>query len=251
MSSYDYFGFEKVPKPEKEKRVQDVFSSVAHHYDLMNDLMSFGLHRIWKKHLLSELIGATKDNILLDVAGGTGDVAIGFLENSGARAIVCDLNHSMLLSGKQKVIDQNKIHLNLDWVHGSAENLPFPDSCFDYCTISFGIRNVTNINKALSEIHRVLKPGGKFACLEFSDIDHGSVKRFYDLYSFKIIPKIGALITGSRAPYQYLVESIRKFPNSSKFASLIEKAGFQSVAFRKMTFGIVAIHKGIKYRASA
>jgi demethylmenaquinone methyltransferase/2-methoxy-6-polyprenyl-1,4-benzoquinol methylase len=234
------FGFKDVEAGEKEPLVQGVFSSVASKYDLMNDLMSFGLHKSWKQDLINEM-SPSKDDILLDVAGGTGDVAHRFLKAGGGSAVVVDLNEQMLEAGKAKFSDSR-----LAWVHANAEQLPFADESFDYYTISFGIRNVTNMDRALLEAFRVLKPMGKFLCLEFSQVNTPILSKLYDLYSFNVIPKIGKVIAGDEGAYQYLVESIKNFEPAPRFAKLIENAGFYDVDYIKLTFGVVAIHFGYK-----
>jgi demethylmenaquinone methyltransferase/2-methoxy-6-polyprenyl-1,4-benzoquinol methylase len=234
------FGFKEVEAFQKESLVQGVFSSVAPKYDIMNDLMSFGLHKIWKRDLISE-ISPSGGDILLDVAGGTGDVAHRFLQAGGSSAVVVDLNEEMLKEGQAKLSDPR-----LSWVHANAEALPFEDNSFDYYTISFGIRNVTNIDKALAEAYRVLKPMGKFLCLEFSQVNTPVLSRLYDFYSFNIIPKIGKMVAGDEEAYRYLVESIKNFEPAPRFAKLIEHAGFESVGYTKLTFGVVAIHVGYK-----
>jgi demethylmenaquinone methyltransferase/2-methoxy-6-polyprenyl-1,4-benzoquinol methylase len=235
-----HFGFQEVELNKKEGLVQGVFSKVAQKYDLMNDIMSFGMHHSWKDELITELMpfaGST----LLDVAGGTGDIAQRFLKSGGGEVIVCDLNKEMLEEGKKKYPGPT-----IKWVHGNAQSLPFADDSFDYYTISFGIRNVSEIDKALQEAYRVLKPGGKFVCLELSNVANPLLRRFYDFYSFKIIPFIGGKITGDSGSYQYLVESVRRFPKALQFAKMIEDAGFDLVSFRKMAFGVVALHSGFK-----
>jgi demethylmenaquinone methyltransferase / 2-methoxy-6-polyprenyl-1,4-benzoquinol methylase len=232
------FGFKKVAKDRKQKLVQNVFSSVASKYDIMNDFMSFGLHRLWKKTLINEL-SPSFNEILLDLAGGTGDIANGFLKAGGGSTVVADLNRKMLDVGKKNLPDAR-----IEWVHANAEDLPFADNVFDYCTISFGIRNVTDIDKALREAHRVLKYTGKFVCLEFSNVTNASLAKLYDRYSLNIIPYIGEKITGDREAYRYLVESIRKFPKATQFANMMKNAGFKNVEFIKLTCGIVALHIG-------
>ncbi len=240
MSSKTHFGFKEVETEKKQTMVQGVFSTVASKYDIMNDFMSFGLHRLWKDEAIKELHPSSED-VLLDVAGGTGDISWKYLQAGGGRAVVSDLNKEMLEQGKLKYKTDR-----LSWVHANAEDLPFEDNQFDYYTISFGIRNVTHIDKALKEAHRVLKPGGKFVCLEFSNVSNELVKKIYDFYSFKIIPRVGKIIADSPESYEYLVESIRKFPSALAFAEMIKEAGFNCVEFRKMTFGVVAIHVGYK-----
>ena len=238
------FGFKKVNKNKKEPLVQNVFTKVANNYDLMNDLMSFGLHRSWKNKFIKE-IDSFREKTLIDLAGGTGDIAKRFINNNGNQVVVCDLNQEMLNKGKNKI--SNTTHINkIKWINASAEKIPFDDNTFDYCTISFGIRNVTNINNVLKESFRVLKPGGKFLCLEFSKIDNKSINKIYDLYSFKVIPKIGALVTNSKHSYEYLVESINQFYTPEELGSMMKDAGYFSVNFKKLSFGIVAIHSGYK-----
>ena len=234
------FGFQEVELEEKEPLVQGVFSSVASNYDIMNDFMSFGLHRAWKQDLIKE-IGYFKDRKLLDVAGGTGDIATKFLKAGGTEATVVDLNQEMLAAGKAKRRD-----LPIDWVHANAEDLPFESDIFDYYTISFGIRNVSNINKALREAHRVLKSGGKFICLEFSHISQPLIEKLYNFYSMKIIPQIGQVITNDREAYEYLVQSIQRFQTAKEFERNMKSTGFEFTEYKKLTFGVVAIHTGFK-----
>ena len=239
------FGFEIVKESQKQQKVQKVFSEVATRYDLMNDLMSFGLHRIWKNKLIKELKPVEND-FLLDLAGGTGDVALNFLQSGGGKAIICDLNNEMLAYGQKKRLNKGFFNLSLETVCANAEELPFIDNTFDYCTIAFGIRNFTNIPRALKEIKRVLKPGGQFLCLEFSQVHNEILKKLYEFYSFNIIPKIGKIVAKSEDHYRYLVESIKLFPKAQKFADIIEGAGFEFVRFSKLTFGITAIHTAYK-----
>lgn len=234
------FGFTKVDENVKEGMVQDVFSSVATNYDLMNDFMSLGLHRLWKKSFINEISPSSYET-LLDVAGGTGDIANLYLRSGGGKVIVADLNKEMLVEGRKKFPNNN-----IEWVHANAEKLPFDDNTFDYYTISFGIRNVTNLNAVLKEAYRVLKPTGKFLCLEFSNVTQPMLAKLYNWYSFKVIPFIGKKIASDRKSYEYLVESICKFPKATQFAHYISNAGFANVEFRKLTFGIVAIHIGYK-----
>lgn len=235
-----HFGFKTVDVAQKESLVQGVFTEVAGNYDLMNDLMSFGLHHLWKERLIQELSPASHEH-LLDVAGGTGDVAKLYLSHGGGQATVCDLNQEMLNQGRSK-----NAALPIEWIHGNAEKLPFVDESFDHYTISFGIRNVTNIDAALKEAFRVLKLGGKFSCLELSNVSNPLLSKIYDLYSFKVIPWVGERVAGSRDSYQYLVESIRKFPKAEQFKTMIERAGFSNVRYCKLTFGVVAIHIAYK-----
>ncbi|MDJ1304713.1 MAG: bifunctional demethylmenaquinone methyltransferase/2-methoxy-6-polyprenyl-1,4-benzoquinol methylase UbiE [Candidatus Midichloria sp.] len=239
------FGFQIVKESQKQEKVQKVFSDVAKKYDLMNDLMSFGLHRIWKEKFISELRPG-REEILLDLAGGTGDIALKFVQKGGKKAIICDLNQEMLEYGNKKRFNKGLYDLPLETICANAEDLPFQDHTFDCCTISFGIRNFTNIPRALDEVRRVLKPGGRFLCLEFSQVDNELLRRFYEFYSFNIIPKIGKLVAKSEGHYLYLSESIKIFPKAQKFADMLEKAGFEFVTFSRLTSGIVAIHRGYK-----
>jgi len=244
MTETTHFGFRDVNEGEKETLVRGVFDSVASRYDIMNDLMSAGLHRLWKREMVSAL--HLKDGMkILDVAGGTGDIAFRMREKANVQVTVCDINQAMLDEGFNRAIDKNKRE-SLEWVCGNAESLPFPDQHFDAYTIAFGIRNVTHIEKALSEAFRVLKIGGRFLCLEFSHLPNELMQKAYDLYSFNVIPFIGEKVTNDREAYQYLVESIRKFPTQEKFVSLIKTAGFDNVTYRNMTHGVVALHSGRK-----
>ena len=244
-----HFGYSTIPLDEKQGRVDDVFHSVARRYDLMNDLMSGGLHRAWKDALLTAVNPPKGDRpfALLDLAGGTGDVAFRVAEAGGAntRVTVCDINAEMLAVGAERAVSRGLDHA-VTFEQGNAEELPYPDKSFDCVTIAFGIRNVPRIDRALAEAHRVLKIGGRFLCLEFSSVDVPGLDALYELYSFKLIPRIGAAVTGDREAYQYLVESIRKFPRPPVFARMIEDAGFRRVSFRQMTGGVVALHSGWK-----
>jgi demethylmenaquinone methyltransferase/2-methoxy-6-polyprenyl-1,4-benzoquinol methylase len=219
---------------------------VARRYDLMNDLMSGGLHRAWKDALVTAVNPPRSGRpfALLDLAGGTGDVALRVVEagGPGTRATVCDINTEMLAVGRERMAKLGRDEI--EFVEGNAEELPFPAKSFDCVTIAFGIRNVPRIDRALGEIHRVLKTGGRFLCLEFSSVDVPGLDRLYDLYSFNIIPAVGQAVTGDRAAYQYLVESIRKFPKPQAFARMIEAAGLRRVSFTPMTGGVVAMHSG-------
>ena len=241
------FGFREVPEGERQGMVNQVFAAVAERYDLMNDLMSGGLHRLWKRDFITALNPPAGQSPfrLLDVAGGTGDIALRYAAASGpnATAVICDISPEMLEVGKRRV---NGAHLDsrISCVEGNAEVLPFTNGTFDAYTIAFGIRNVTHIDKALSEAFRVLKPGGHFLCLEFSDCQVPLLDSLYDFHSFEVIPRLGKLTAGAAEPYQYLVESIRKFPKQEAFASMIRSAGFERVTYRNVTGGIAAIHSG-------
>lgn len=242
------FGFEKVADGEKQPRVNKVFDHAAKRYDIMNDFMSVGLHRAWKDAMITKLSPSrTRPFHLLDVAGGTGDIAFRAVKRSGGNAVatVFDINSEMLGVGRERAIAKN-LDSNVDFLEGNAEQLPFDDASFDGYTIAFGIRNVPDINKALREAYRVLKPGSRFLCLEFSEVDVPGLDRIYDFWSFNAIPPIGKMVTGDGDPYQYLVESIRKFPNQETFADMIRKAGFSRVDYTNYTGGIAAIHSGWK-----
>ncbi|KAA0972646.1 bifunctional demethylmenaquinone methyltransferase/2-methoxy-6-polyprenyl-1,4-benzoquinol methylase UbiE [Aureimonas fodinaquatilis] len=243
------YGFETVSgREEKQARVDEVFHRVASRYDLMNDLMSAGMHRLWKDALVNWLAPSRRPGWkFIDVAGGTGDVAFRIVEAShrAAQGTVLDINASMLGVGAERA-GKRKLDGNLTFVEGNAEELKLPDGEFDAYTIAFGIRNVPRIDKALAEAYRVLKPGGRFLCLEFSEVDMPLVDRFYDLWSFKAIPAIGDLVTKDRASYEYLVESIRRFPDQEHFAAAIREAGFERVTYRNLSGGIAAMHSGWK-----
>jgi len=242
-----HFGNENVLLEDKQGRVNDVFHSVSGRYDLMNDLMSGGLHRAWKDVLVSAVNPPKSDRNLavLDLAGGTGDIAFRILRAGGAgtRVTVCDINADMLDVGRDRASERNFAgSVNFD--QGNAEDLAYADRSFDCVTIAFGIRNVPRIEHALAEAYRVLKTGGRFLCLEFSSVDVPGFDALYELYSFQVIPRIGGVVTGNREAYQYLVESIRKFPRPKPFARMIEGAGFRRVSFTTMTGGVVALHSG-------
>jgi ubiquinone/menaquinone biosynthesis methyltransferase len=266
-----HFGFENVRVHEKEGRVRAVFENVADSYDVMNDLMSGGLHRVWKDYLLDvsaveSMARAVREHEggelrILDVAGGTGDVAFRFIDaascperskSSGEDLIsvtVCDINPEMLRVGKKRaeerfgsaLLDVTKA---LSFVEGNAQSLDFPDNSFDLYTIAFGLRNVTDVDMALREARRVLKPGGRFMCLEFSQVPDPIMQQIYDAYSFNVIPAIGELVANDRPSYQYLVESIRKFSNQDELVARMEQAGFQLAKYTNLTGGIVALHEG-------
>jgi len=238
------FGFREVPENEKEGLVRQVFSSVAHRYDMMNDLMSGGVHRFWKDAMV-EWLNPQPGMTVLDVAGGTGDIA--FRIANAARAhggeaeiVVCDINAEMLGEGvaRAKAAGENAI----EWVCGDAERLPIPDSSMDAFTIAFGIRNVTHIDAALREARRVLKPGGRFLCLEFSRVEAPGLDVLYERYSFSVLPRLGELVAKDGEAYRYLAESIRKFPPQAAFAKMIERAGLSRVKVRNLTGGIAAMH---------
>ncbi|MCU0899979.1 MAG: bifunctional demethylmenaquinone methyltransferase/2-methoxy-6-polyprenyl-1,4-benzoquinol methylase UbiE [Cypionkella sp.] len=240
-----HFGYQTVPEGEKAGMVHGVFTRVASKYDIMNDLMSGGVHRLWKDAMM-DWLAPRPGQRLLDVAGGTGDVAFRFLNRApGARAVVCDMTESMLVAGRQRA-EADSMADRLDWVVGDAMALPFEANSFDVYTISFGIRNVTRIADALSEAFRVLRPGGRLMVLEFSQIPNDLMQKAYDLYSFNVIPLMGQIVAGDRDSYQYLVESIRKFPDQETFASMIRQAGFEQVRYRNQTMGIAALHSGWK-----
>ena len=243
------FGFEDVPRDDRQGMVNRVFSSVAERYDLMNDLMSAGMHRIWKEDLVTQ-INPPKSNTmfrLLDVAGGTGDIAMRTMKRGGlgSSAVICDISPEMLNVGRRRVADANLAD-KIELVEGNAEMLPLDNLRFDAYSIAFGIRNVTDIPKAISEAFRVLKPGGHFVCLEFSKCTVPMLDRLYDFHSFEVIPRLGQMATNNKHSYQYLVESIRKFPPQNEFADMIRTAGFEKVSYRNLTGGIAAIHSGWK-----
>jgi len=244
-SKTTHFGFEDIPEAQKAGRVHGVFTNVASKYDIMNDVMSVGIHRVWKDAMM-DWLAPRPGQRLLDVAGGTGDIAFRFLKRAGdADAVVLDMTESMLIEGRKRA-EAEAMSSSLDWLVGDAMALPFEDNSFDVYTISFGIRNVTRIPDALSEAYRVLKPGGRLMVLEFSQLPNDMMQKAYDLYSFNVIPRMGQVIAGDSDSYQYLVESIRKFPDQETFAGMIRDAGFQNVSYRNMTFGIAALHAGWK-----
>lgn len=244
------FGFSSVNPGEKQPLVNDVFHKVASRYDIMNDLMSAGMHRLWKDAMISSLAPPKNNSKVwksLDVAGGTGDIAFRIVERGGdqVHTTVFDINASMLEVGEQRAI-KNGLSNKLTFVEGNAEILPFDDNSFDAYTIAFGIRNVPKMEQAIAEAYRVLKPGGKFMCLEFSEVTVPILDKFYEQWSMNAIPKIGKAVTGDGDSYQYLVESIAKFPNQEKFAEAIRSQGFDKVSWRDFTGGIVAMHSGWK-----
>ncbi len=240
-----HFGFRTVDEDDKAGLVHGVFSRVASRYDVMNDLMSVGIHRIWKNAMM-DWLAPRNGQQLLDVAGGTGDIAFRFLDRAPqAQVMVCDMTESMLIEGRKRA-EAGKLADRLGWVTGDAMALPFKDNSFDRYTISFGIRNVTRIPDALAEAYRVLRPGGRLMVLEFSQLPVPAMQWAYDRYSFNVIPVMGQLVANDRDSYQYLVESIRKFPNQDTFAAMIRDAGFDRVQYRNLSMGIAALHSGWK-----
>jgi len=243
-----HFGFRQVPLEDKQVLVDDVFHSVARRYDLMNDLMSAGLHRAWKDVLVNTVnapIKSTRPFTVLDLAGGTGDIAFRVVEAGGpaTRVTVADINPEMLAVGRARAVERG-LDDAIVFTEANAEALPFPNRSFDAVTISFGIRNVPRIPAALVEVHRVLKLGGRFLCLEFSTADLPGFAALYDLYSFNVIPALGRVVAGDAESYRYLVESIRRFPRPEIFADMMRAAGFARVSFQQMTGGVVALHSG-------
>ncbi len=253
MSSTDkvtHFGYRDVTEDEKPELVQGVFSSVANRYDIMNDLMSGGVHRIWKAAMIDWL--APRPGMrMLDVAGGTGDIAFRILDRANdkpgdpSHVTILDLTEGMLRAGLERA-EGKAFDEQLAWVNGDAMALPFEDNSFDAYTIAFGIRNVTRVGDALSEAYRVLRPGGRFLCLEFSAVTVAGMDKIYDAYSFNVIPRLGQMVANDRDSYQYLVESIRQFPEQERFAQMIREAGFGQVKYRNMTGGVAALHSGWK-----
>lgn len=238
------FGFRSVGSDERQRMVNDVFASVANRYDLMNDLMSGGMHRLWKADLINWMAPSkTTQQKLLDVAGGTGDISRRFLDAAPlSTATICDISGEMLEVGRSKLAP--RFGDRLAFVQGNAEELPFPDRSFDFFTIAFGIRNVTHIDRAIAEAFRVLKRGGRFICLEFSEVQTPILDKLYDVFSFRVIPELGKWVAGDADSYRYLVESIRRFPDQERFAGMIREAGFERVQYRNLTSGIAALHSG-------
>jgi demethylmenaquinone methyltransferase / 2-methoxy-6-polyprenyl-1,4-benzoquinol methylase len=241
------FGFERVPRHEKERRVRGVFDSVVDRYDLMNDLMSGGLHRLWKRFTL-ELTGLRPGQLALDVAGGTGDLAAGLARQTGAAGLVVltDINNSMLAHGRDRMIDEGLV-ANIRYVQANAERLPFADNTFHCITIGFGLRNVTNKQASLASMHRVLKPGGRLLVLEFSHPVLPGLDPLYDAYSFRVLPLLGKLVAGDEASYRYLAESIRMHPDQEALLAMMREVGWEDCSYHNLSGGIVAVHRGFKY----
>jgi len=241
------FGFERIPRREKERRVRSVFDSVADRYDLMNDLMSGGLHRLWKRFTL-ELTGLRPGQLALDVAGGTGDLASGLAQQTGASGLVVltDINGSMLAHGRDRLIDEGRV-ANVRYVQSNAERLPFADNTFHCITIGFGLRNVTDKPAALASMYRVLKPGGRLLVLEFSHPVLPGLNPLYDAYSFRVLPVLGKLVAGDEASYRYLAESIRMHPDQEALLAMMRAAGWEDCSYHNLSGGIVAVHRGFKY----
>ena len=240
-----HFGAQTIPEEEKAGRVRGVFNSVASKYDVMNDVMSVGVHRIWKDAMM-DWLAPRRGQKLLDVAGGTGDISFRFLKRAGGgHATVLDLTEPMLVEGRKRA-EAEQMANSLDWVTGDAMALPFADNTFDVYTISFGIRNVTRPQDALNEAYRVLKPGGRLMVLEFSRLPNDGLQKLYDLYSFNVIPRMGEIVARDRESYQYLVESIRRFPDQETFLAMIRTAGFEQARYRNLSMGIAALHSGWK-----
>ncbi|GMQ91436.1 MAG: bifunctional demethylmenaquinone methyltransferase/2-methoxy-6-polyprenyl-1,4-benzoquinol methylase UbiE [Gammaproteobacteria bacterium] len=241
-----HFGYRDVPETEKSGLVSDVFHSVANKYDLMNDLMSFGAHRLWKRFAIRQA-RVRKGQQVLDVAGGTGDMTALFAKEVGShgRVTLSDINPAMLQQGRNRLLDQGLVS-NIDFVLADAENLPFPEGSFDCVCIAFGLRNVTHIDRALASMQKVLKPGGRIIILEFSHPAVPGLDKLYDAYSFNILPKLGKLVANDEASYQYLVESIRKHPDQETLKSMMDQAGFARCHYFNLAGGIVALHKAYK-----
>ncbi|KAI9590455.1 2-methoxy-6-polyprenyl-1,4-benzoquinol methylase, mitochondrial [Glossina fuscipes] len=254
-----HFGFQTVKESEKVQKVHKVFEDVAKSYDLMNDVMSIGIHRIWKD-IFVERLGPSHGTRLLDMAGGTGDIAFRYIKylanipnpkNRQSHVTISDINQHMLDVGQKraeglKYIAQSLPQMSVEWKCEDAEKLTFPDDSFNAYTIAFGIRNCTHIDRVLSEAYRVLQPGGRFMCLEFSHLTNDVLQWLYDQYSFQVIPPMGQILAGQWDPYQYLVESIRKFPQQEEFKKMISAVGFQMVQYENLSFGVTSIHSGFK-----
>jgi ubiquinone/menaquinone biosynthesis methyltransferase len=248
MTNWTHFGFQKVTEDEKTQKVQSLFNNVSQQYDLMNDLMSLGIHRFWKDQFVWKLPLKT-NSLILDVAGGTGDIPLKICKtfpHLNPRVIVCDLTYGMIQVGRDRALNQGFTYQSIEWVCGNAEKLPMPDKSVDFYTIVFGLRNVTRISLALQEAHRVLKPGGMFACLEFSSVKLPILDRLYDLYSFTVLPWLGDVVAKDRDAYQYLAESIRRFPNQEALVGLLQDVGFRSVSWQNWLGGISCLHTAYK-----
>jgi demethylmenaquinone methyltransferase/2-methoxy-6-polyprenyl-1,4-benzoquinol methylase len=245
--STTHFGFQTIDKNEKESKVASVFHSVAAQYDVMNDLMSFGIHRLWKRFTI-DASGVRPGNKVLDLAGGTGDLTAKFSQLVGreGKVILADINSSMLNVGRDKLRDKGLVQ-NIEYVQANAQYLPFEDNTFDIVTIAFGLRNVTDKDMALRSIFRVLKPGGRLLVLEFSKPEHELISKAYDFYSFNILPKMGELVAKDGESYQYLAESIRMHPDQETLKEMMNNAGFEQTSFKNLTGGVVALHKGYKF----
>lgn len=246
-STQTHFGYQRVAVEDKVNKVADVFHSVASKYDVMNDLMSFGVHRLWKRYTI-EMSGVRAGHKVLDVAGGTGDLASKFSRLVGQRGevVLADINASMLQQGRSRLVEQGVVG-NVNYVQGNAENLPFADNYFDCITIAFGLRNVTHIDRALASMHRILKPGGRLLVLEFSKPVTPGLSPVYDIYSFNVLPLMGKLIADDSESYKYLAESIRMHPDQDTLKQMMEQAGFERCDYHNLTGGIVALHRGFKF----
>jgi demethylmenaquinone methyltransferase / 2-methoxy-6-polyprenyl-1,4-benzoquinol methylase len=237
------FGYREVAPEEKTRLVGQVFTSVARRYDIMNDLMSLGIHRLWKRHFVHSC-GIRPGDRLLDLAGGTGDIAR-LARSAGAEVTVADINHAMLSVGRSRMDKQGLIK-GLDWLQVNAEALPFADNSFDHVTITFGLRNVTFRDRALAEMYRVLRPGGRVHIMEFSKVGLPALAKVYDTWSFQVLPRLGQSIAGDAESYQYLAESIRRFPDQESLAEMLRETGFERVSWQNLSGGICAIHRGAK-----
>ena len=247
MADNTHFGFKTVAETEKEHLVADVFHSVADKYDLMNDLMSFGIHRLWKRFTI-DCAGVRPGQKILDLAGGTGDLTAKFsrLVGDTGEVVLADINDSMLKVGREKLRNKGLVS-NIRYVQANAENLPFPDNYFDLITIGFGLRNVTHKDQALASMYRALKPGGRLLVLEFSKPTNVVMSKLYDFYSFKVLPKMGQLVAKDSDSYQYLAESIRMHPDQETLKAMMESVGFEQVTYHNLTQGVVALHRGFKF----
>ncbi len=238
------FGFKTVPRAQKRELVREVFDSVASKYDIMNDLMSLGVHRIWKRAFVTAL-DPRPNRTLLDLAGGTGDISFGWLNSGGGPAVLSDINAAMLSVGRERAVANGHLH-ELGFLVTDAEAIPLPDKSFDRISMAFGLRNCTNKDRVLAEARRVLKPGGKFMVLEFSKLQIAALDPVYDVWSFQALPRIGKLVAGDADSYQYLAESIRMFPDQETLKSMMEAAGLERVSYRNLSGGIAAIHQGYR-----